>query len=87
MKKILALFIFSSMIISCEKELDVKLIPKNPLLVMNCSIVADSTWLVSLTRTGNILDYTGTIPKVNDAEIIILNEKKEPIEKLEYFSS
>src|SRR6478609_5349096 len=88
MKKILAFLLFPISIItlSCETELNVKLIPQNPLLVLNCAVVSDSTWLLSLSRTGNILDYSPANFPVNNAVITIRDEKNQVIEKLENFS-
>jgi hypothetical protein len=72
---------------SCEKVLDIDLLPEKPLLVLNCSLIADSTWLISLTRSADILDYKDSIARVDNAEITIRNEKNGLVETLENFPS
>lgn len=77
---LICIFIIAS---SCTNVLEIDRALEKPKLVVNAFFTTDSTWVVRLTRSRDILDNSpGSFELVEDAKVVILDQHNTVVETL-----
>ncbi len=82
--KILYIVLISLLIHSCEKDIDIEIPEKEPVLVVNSIFNTDSIWSVQISQSQPIKTPDSTIRYINNATVNLLDSTGNLIEKLEF---